>query len=136
MSFNPFAADPAVPARLASIPPDKVAALRTALRERLALGRADLGANSGGVLDAGEARVVVEEYKLGGIEDLMLLALPVAEALARPPISGFLVGAVGLERETGNLIFGGNVEFPGTTLSTTVHGEGFLATRAFSRGTR
>ena len=35
-------------------------------------------------------------------------------------------GAVGLEAETGDLILGGNVEFPGTDLATTIHGEGFV----------
>ena len=65
----------------------------------------------------------------------MLLALDAAKAIARPPISGFFVGAVGLEAETGDLILGGNVEFPGTHLGFTIHGEGFVFTRAFSRGT-
>jgi cytidine deaminase len=66
---------------------------------------------------------------------LMRLLVEQARRLADPPVSSFFVGAVGRERETGNLILGGNLEFPGTHLGLTVHGEGFVATRAFTRGT-
>jgi cytidine deaminase len=65
----------------------------------------------------------------------MLLARQHAEGFAHPPISNFFVGAVAHEAETGNLVFGGNLEFPRAHIGNTVHGEGFVATRAFSRGT-
>ena len=48
----------------------------------------------------------------GSTTELALLALPVARAMARPPISGFRVAAVGIEAE-GDLILGANLEFPG-----------------------
>lgn len=119
MSLNPFAADPAVPARLAAIPDDV---------------RKDVIA----LCDSAVAGVIERDaITATGIapEDAMRLLVEPAQRLARPPISGFLVGAVGLERETGNLILGGNVEFPGSHLGLTIHGEGFVATRAFHRGT-
>src|SRR5262249_51500689 len=90
--------------------------------------------NSGSVIAANDVEALIDEFGLGGPEELMLLARKSAERIARPPISSFFVGAIGLERETGNLIFGGNVEVPGTPLGTTIHGEGFVTTRAYSRG--
>jgi cytidine deaminase len=91
--------------------------------------------NDGSVLLKQQADGLIAHYELADVEELMLLALGPARTIARPPISGFYVGAVGLERETGNLILGGNVEFPGTHLGFTIHGEGFVFTRAASRGT-
>lgn len=91
--------------------------------------------NDGSVLLKQQADALIARYELADVEELMLLALGPARTIARPPISGFFVGAVGLERETGNLILGGNVEFPGTHLGFTIHGEGFVFTRAASRGT-
>jgi cytidine deaminase len=68
------------------------------------------------------------------VEALMLALLPDAQALARPVISGFRVGAVGREWETGSLILGANVEFPGAPLGDTIHAEQFLFSRAHHRG--
>jgi len=69
-------------------------------------------------------------------EAVALEALPLAAELARPEISGYHVAVVGLEAETGDLLLGGNLEFPGTELSTTIHAEGFVALRARRRGHR
>jgi len=91
--------------------------------------------NLGSILTATEVAILRQSFGLGSVEELMLLALAPARGIARPPISNFFVGAVGLERETGNLILGGNVEFPGAHLGFTIHGEGFVFTRAASRGT-
>ncbi len=91
--------------------------------------------NRGGIVDKAEVERLIAHFGLASVEELMLLALPAARQIARPPISDFHVGAVGLETETGNLVLGGNVEFPGTHLGATIHGEGFVFTRAFSRGT-
>ena len=55
-------------------------------------------------------------------------------AMARPPISGFEVPAVGIEAGSGDLVLGANLEFPGTELGTTIHAEGFVALRARRRG--
>lgn len=133
MSHNPFTADPAIARRMAELSPRLGETIAAAIEP--CLGRSDPSVNAGGVLARSDAEDLVRRHGLAGIEELMLLALPVARAIARPPISSFFVGAVGLEAGTGNLILGGNVEFPGTHLGTTVHGEGFVFTRAFSRGT-
>jgi len=131
LSFNPFHADPAIRLRQeqlqGSIGPQVVAAITASARSP--------GDNAGGVLHKQQADALIAQYMLNGIEELMLLALGAAKTFARPPISGFLVGAVGLERETGHLVLGGNMEFPHTHLGYTVHGEGFVFTRAASRGT-
>lgn len=134
MSLNPFTADPAVPARLARLTDDARAALADWALAAAARRPDRLTRNMGGVLPADEVAVLVARHDLAGVDDLMRLLVAPAQTLARPPISGFHVGAVGLET-TGNLILGGNVEFPGSHLGLTVHGEGFVATRAFSRGT-
>ncbi len=119
MSLNPFSADPAVPARLAALPDAQRSAVQALVHQAKA-----------GVIPAADVAATGT-----GIRDAMRLLVEPARAFARPPISGFLVGAVGLETGTGNLILGGNLEFPGTHLGLTVHGEGFVATRAFHRGT-
>jgi cytidine deaminase len=83
------------------------------------------------------ARVVgdlVERYGLGSARELALLALPVAGAMARPPISGYRVAAIGLEAGSGDLVLGANLEFPGADLGATVHAEGFVALRVRRRG--
>lgn len=125
MSLNPFRADPAIASRVATLRADigeEVGRDIAARAKDAALGRSDV-------------EDLIARHRLTSVEDLMLLALPVAQRLARPPISRFFVGAVGLERETGGLLFGGNLEFPGSHPGHTVHAEGFLFTRAYLRGT-
>lgn len=68
------------------------------------------------------------------VEALMLALLPLAQALAQPPISDFRVGAVGRETVTGDLILGANIEFAGATAADTIHAEQFLMSRAYHRG--
>jgi cytidine deaminase len=134
MSDNPFTADPSVKERLDAITKDRGEAIHIAI-ETILNGRTRIVAdNLGGVITADEAKSLCEWFALEGIEQLMLLVLPHAQKLARPQISAFEVGAVGLERDTGAIIVGGNIEFPGTHLGLTLNGEGFVATRAFSRG--
>ena len=123
MSLNPFHADPAVARRLAGYPSDRILALAQAMIHD-------------GILTAADAADLVDRFDLASASDLMLLLLTHARTFARPSISHFQVGAIGLEDPTGNLIFGNNVEFPCTHLGYTLHGEGFVATRAFNRGTR
>ena len=77
---------------------------------------------------------VMRDAGLPTVEALMLALLPRAQALARPVVSGFRVGAVGREAETGTLILGANVEFLGSPASDTIHAEQFLFSRAFHRG--
>jgi cytidine deaminase len=125
MSLNPFSADRTIR--------DRIASLEGTIGE--AVTRDIAAAARDAVLSRDHAETLVVRHGLTGIDDLMLLALPVARKLATPPISSFFVGAVGLERESGNLLFGGNLEFPKSHLGYTIHGEGFLFTRAFHRGT-
>jgi cytidine deaminase len=134
MSHNPFAADPSVKERLDAVTAERGEAIHIAIETILNGRRRVIGDNLGGVIMGEEAESLCEWFALDGIEQLMLLVLPHAQKLARPPISAFEVGAVGLERDTGAIIVGGNIEFPGTHLGMTLHGEGFIATRAFSRG--
>ncbi len=135
MSLNPFSADPATAARIESlgarIGQEIVGEIcRIATRRHR-----ETRHNLGGVVLREEVDELVARYGLTSDEDLMLLALNAARGQALPPISNFFVGAVGREAETGNLLLGGNIEFPGTHLGYTVHGETCLAMRAHSRGT-
>lgn len=134
MSHNPFTADPAIPERQQAILADRGEAIRIAIEAILNGRKRQIEGNLGGVILGEEAKSLCEWFALESVEDLMLLLLPHAQKLARPPISKFEVGAVGLERDSGALIVGGNIEFPGTHLGTAIHGEGFVTTRAFSRG--
>lgn len=135
MSVNPFAADSAVPARLAAVGPEARGAIAKRVKTAISDQIRQPASNNGGVLAAGVVTELVREFGLASVRDLMCLLLDVAKDIARPDISNFFVGAVGLEAETGNLILGGNVEFPGTHLGFTLHGEGFVSTRAMNRGT-
>jgi cytidine deaminase len=134
MSDNPFIADPSVKERLDAVTSQRGEAIHIAIETILNGRRRVVADNLGGVITGDEAKSLCEWFALDGIEQLMLLVLPHAQKLARPPISAFEVGAVGLERDSGAIIVGGNIEFPGTHLGLTLHGEGFVATRAFSRG--
>ena len=135
MSINPFASDPAVAARLAAVGPEARQALFARVQSALSAHNRQPESQDGGVLTADIAAELVAAFGLPSVHDLMCLLLHVAKDIARPSISGFHVGAVGLEAETGHLILGGNVEFPGTHLGFTLHGEGFVFTRAMNRGT-
>ncbi|CAN1340666.1 Cytidine deaminase 1 [Linum perenne] len=50
-----------------------------------------------------------------------------AQSLARPPISNYHVGVVGLG-SSGRIFFGANIEFPGLPLNNSIHAEQFLIT--------
>jgi len=86
------------------------------------------------VIAAATAAELVARYSLRSVEALALAALPLAGELAQPPISGFRVPAIGIEAGSGDLVLGGNLEFPATELGTTIHAEGFVALRARRRG--
>ncbi|MDR3476300.1 MAG: hypothetical protein P4M09_32055 [Devosia sp.] len=135
MSSNPFAADPARRQRYLDLATRIGTPLVQEVARRAAARNADGDADAGSVLPAADVAALIETFGLRDAEELMVLGLDAAKRLARPPISGFFVGAIGLERETGDLVLGGNVEFPGATLAFTLHGEGFVFARAFSRGT-
>ena len=84
---------------------------------------------------AADVAELVATFGLDGAEAAMFAALPAATARADPPISRYRVGAVGLEAPSGDLLLGGNLEFPGVDLRATVHAEGSVALRAHARGT-
>lgn len=65
--------------------------------------------------------------------ELAFALLPLAAACARPEISHFNVGAVA-RGVSGNLYFGGNMEFIGATMQQTVHAEQSAITHAWMRG--
>ncbi|WP_299644456.1 hypothetical protein [Devosia sp.] len=135
MSLNPFQADPAIAARARQLSAEIGDKLSQEIARLAAAKNRRPEDNLGGIVLGSEVAILLESFALQSVEELMLLALPAARQIARPPISNFFVGAVGLERETGNLVLGGNVEFPGAHLGFTIHGEGFVFTRAASRGT-
>jgi cytidine deaminase len=89
----------------------------------------------GSTIPADAAEELVTRHGLGSSVELALLALPVARAMARPPISGYRVAAVGIEA-AGDLVLGANLEFPGAELGATIHAEGFVGLRARRRGRR
>lgn len=105
---------------------------RPALERELAAVMARPGGDS--TIPGSLAAELVMRHGLASAAELALLALPLAATLARCPISGFRVAAVGIEAEGGDLVLGGNQEFPGTDLGTTVHAEGFVALRVRARG--
>lgn len=92
------------------------------------------GTLDGSTIPAADAEGLVARFGLASTTELALLALPVAGRLARPQLSGYRVAAVGIEAESGDLLLGGNLEFPGTDLGTTIHAEGFVSLRARRRG--
>jgi len=131
----PFRADEAAARRLAglaaTIGPEVEAALANVVDGSIAPA-ADPHAAS--TISAMEVARLVDRFGLASARELALLALPVAGALADPPISGYRVAAVGIEVETGDLVLGGNLDFPGTELTTTIHAEGFVSLRVRRRG--
>ncbi|MCT4702502.1 cytidine deaminase [Enterobacteriaceae bacterium H20N1] len=70
-----------------------------------------------------------------GLDDdaLAFALLPLAAACARTDLSNFNVGAVA-RGVSGNLYFGANMEFAGTTMQQTVHAEQSAITHAWMRG--
>ncbi len=134
MSNNPFHADPQIRARVEALELSSGVAIRTAVAQALAATERKTADNLGGVLPAKQAAEICAAHGISS-DELMLLSLGKARDFAHPPISDFFVGCVGRETESGNLVFGGNLEFVGAHIGNTVHGEGFVFTRSFSRGT-
>lgn len=86
------------------------------------------------VIEAAEAEAMARR---SGITVLQLLPtlVPAAQALARPPISRYCVGAAGLG-SSGRVYLGVNLEFRGVPLNQSVHAEQFLIANAAGRGER
>lgn len=88
----------------------------------------------GQILPASVLPALQAEGDFADLDGMMQALLPLAQALARPPISHFRVGAIGRARETGDLILGANVEFPMSVPADTIHAEQFLFARAYHLG--
>lgn len=87
----------------------------------------------GFVMSAEEAERAAAAAGVDTVEDLLPLLIPSAMRRARPPISRFPVGAVGLG-ESGRVYAGVNLEFRGLPLSQSVHAEQFLIANAAAAG--
>lgn len=88
----------------------------------------------GHILSAAKKTDLMKKHGFDDELKFMVAAVGGAQELPVASISNYRVPIVGKERETGDLIFGGNLEFAGSTLGLTVHAEQFLFARAFHRG--
>ncbi|KAM3373721.1 cytidine deaminase 1-like [Capsicum galapagoense] len=79
------------------------------------------------VVEASEAESISQKLGLPSVRHLLPVLVEPAQSLARPPISNYHVGAVGLGSD-GRLFLGVNLEFPGLPLNHSVHAEQFLLT--------
>ncbi|KAK0571479.1 hypothetical protein LWI29_016832 [Acer saccharum] len=78
------------------------------------------------VIEAAEAKSMAQKAGLT-LQQLLPTLVKPAQTLARPPISKFHVGAVGLG-SSGRIFMGVNMEFPGVPLNQSIHAEQFLIT--------
>lgn len=85
------------------------------------------------VIEADEAAAIARDWGVSTVAELLPLLVPAAQRLARPPISNYRVGAVGLG-SSGRIYLGVNLEFPGLPLHHSVHAEQFLVANAASCG--
>ncbi|KAJ8637855.1 hypothetical protein MRB53_012122 [Persea americana] len=81
------------------------------------------------VIEPAEAESLTRELSFSSVLETLAWLVESAQKLARPPISNFHVGAVGLASD-GRILIGVNLEFPGAPLNQSVHAEQFLATSA------
>ena len=73
-------------------------------------------------------------YAIGeGVDNLLLLLVPFAQCYAIPPVSDYAVGVVA-QGTSGAIYFGANMEYKGTALGFTVHGEQSATTNAWLNG--
>ncbi|XP_021751169.1 cytidine deaminase 1-like [Chenopodium quinoa] len=79
------------------------------------------------VIESSEAQTLANKLGLKSVVHLLPLIAKSAKKLARPPISGFPVAAVGLATD-GRIFIGVNVEFPGLPLHHSIHAEQCLIT--------
>ena len=106
---EPFPPDPALAARRG----ERLATLGAGFPARLeavldATGRDAV--HPAAVIPAAAVARLVADLGLevdDGVEVVMLLAIETARGLARPPVSGYHVGAVGLAAGSGDLVLGG-----------------------------
>jgi cytidine deaminase len=130
----PFPPDPRRATRNAELLARCRAPFADALESGLAGGWRD-ARHPAAVVGADAVAELVDAFDLEGPEEAAVLALESARALARAPVSGYRVGAVGLVPE-GDLLLGGNLEWPSASIWQTVHGEGWVTLLARARETR
>lgn len=129
---SPFVPDPALAARRGALRATHADGFAARLAAELAA--APDPRHPAAVVPAAAAVRLAAATGLASIDDVMILALDAAAALARPPISGYRVGIVARLATSGDLVLGGNLEFPGSSIANTVHGEGFVQLVARARG--
>jgi cytidine deaminase len=130
----PFRADETVAHRLAELTARIGPAVEANVTKLVAASAEDANPLAAATVSAADVARLVEEHGLASEREVALLSLPVAGAMARPPISGYRVAAVGIEAETGDLVLGANLEFQGAELGSTIHAEGFVSLRVRRRG--
>jgi cytidine deaminase len=96
-------------------------------------GRGDARIADIAIVTPDEVEDLAGERTPDAVQRLMVALLDAAATVARPPISGYRVGAVG-QLAGGGLVLGGNLEFPGASIHHTVHAEGFVALRSRAVG--
>jgi cytidine deaminase len=133
MSNSPFAPNPVLAGRWGDLRPS----LGAAFSARLADLREGAGADRrhpAAVVPAAVVAQLVAEFALNDAREAALLSLDAAASLAKAPISGYRVGVAGIGALSGDLLLGGNLEFPGASITHTVHAEGFATLLARARG--
>lgn len=130
---GPFPPDPGRALRNAGLLARCGAAFGDALVEVLAGGQRD-PRHPAAVVGSAAVAQLMAAFDLVDPEEAAVLALATARTLARPPVSGYHVGAAALVTD-GDLLLGGNVEWPGASIWQTVHAEGFVTLLARARGT-
>eukprot|EP00250_Pteridium_aquilinum_P033110 c5209_g1_i1 orf=194-1309(+) len=85
------------------------------------------------VIEESEVQAMLASSAGLSMEALLSDLVVAAKKLARPPISRFYVGAVGLGA-SGRVFLGVNLEFAGVPLSNSVHAEQFLVANAAQHG--
>ncbi|PNW73736.1 hypothetical protein CHLRE_13g570550v5 [Chlamydomonas reinhardtii] len=85
------------------------------------------------VLPAAEWQQLLASHPGKSPEEVLFSLITPASKLARPPISGYHVGAVALAG-SGNVYVGVNIEFPGTALNNSIHGEQYLLVNCLHAG--
>jgi cytidine deaminase len=85
-----------------------------------------------GHLSPAQARFIAETAGLDG-DGLLVALVPIAAAYARPPLSGFYVGAVA-RGASGAIHCGANIEFAGTSPWHSLHAEQAAIANAWAAG--
>lgn len=79
-------------------------------------------------IESKRVAAIMQEMGYESHLDLLHEILKLAARRARPPISSFYVGTVGLS-QAGHIYCGGNIEFDGLSLNDSIHGEQCLIAR-------